>query len=205
MAWCCCVESDESGAVALISLPPAFNKEGDSTSEEAPSSFTARLDRAVEGQSFGMRLEAFDGSTIHVALISSDVRSVVGRYNASSKEGVRIRSGDYIEEVNGRTNASEMRDLLESCNGLEVRLRRPKLSEVNIKKGDLPLGLGIKYDQDGTSLAVRSIDEGGAVACAGVDIRRGDRIVAVNGRACRTNELLDELRRSDALRLTISR
>lgn len=87
----------------------------------------------------------------------------------------------------------------------EIVFRRPRLLHVTLEKKGGPLGLGIKYDGQGTSLTVTMVLESGAAARATVKVLTGDRIVAVNGNAGPSEALWKMIQANDTLELTVSR
>lgn len=95
----------------------------------------------------------------------------------------------------GESDVSTMRKLLTEPT-FDLSLVHGRLHRAAVAKHDRPLGLRIKYDFGGTKLAIKHVEaEGSAVGS----------IVAVNGVAGGSGELLAHLRDSERPELKISR
>jgi len=185
------------------------NEECDTTAEstmatERTTSWTATLVKTSNDGACGWQLDYMDGQALFVSdvLVSSDTPVQV--YNESAPEGRQIRRGDYVIEVNGRTSMQAMSQALTSQKCLKVKVIRPSVVELTLRKGALELGLDLRYSEGAPWLLVEAVGEG-CVREAKADVRPRDRILAVNGQAGCTQKLLSALKASDPVTLLISR
>mmetsp|Transcript_82035 Transcript_82035/g.230143 ORF Transcript_82035/g.230143 Transcript_82035/m.230143 type:complete len:252 (+) Transcript_82035:65-820(+) len=174
-----------------------------------PQDFVVSLARAPD-ERLGLKLEVFDKRAAFITEVEAD--GAVAKYNASATEQHRIRPGDYIVASNGVLGKSDAgkedipESLLSSASGRsEIIVRRAKTLSVQFEKNGLPLGLMLKYGKLGNSILITFIDDAGAVKSSRVDVRPGDRILAVNGKCGSVEEQLTELRRNAKLELRLSR
>merc|ERR1712129_292223 len=125
-------------------------------------------------------------------------------------EHLQLRLGDFILDVNGsQGDARAMRTEMESSAQLHFIIRRPVTFVMEICKRRGILGLGLKNSSKSTSLVVEAIFDGPAAewnrAHPESEVRRGDRIVAVNGISGGSRELLRRLSEDSTFALLISR
>eukprot|EP00429_Kryptoperidinium_foliaceum_P005168 CAMPEP_0176023800 /NCGR_PEP_ID=MMETSP0120_2-20121206/11617_1 /TAXON_ID=160619 /ORGANISM="Kryptoperidinium foliaceum, Strain CCMP 1326" /LENGTH=206 /DNA_ID=CAMNT_0017356967 /DNA_START=92 /DNA_END=712 /DNA_ORIENTATION=- len=164
------------------------------------------LEYGWQDQDIGMALEAFEPSgCVFVSGVSSNAATAIGSYNEHVEPSERVRQGDYVVSIDGHTDLHSMRRCLRSNATMDLTIQRPFLFEVRVQKSGRPLGLAVKYDASGASLMVRRVEENGAVAAANGDLVCGDRIVGVNCASYCARAMLEELRNSDCIELTISR
>mmetsp|Transcript_33895 Transcript_33895/g.97529 ORF Transcript_33895/g.97529 Transcript_33895/m.97529 type:complete len:262 (-) Transcript_33895:145-930(-) len=152
----------------------------------------------------GWRLDYLDHRTIYISDLLADPGSPVQVYNETAFEGKDIRQGDYICSVNGKVDIPAMRRMLQSQMVLDLKISRPRLTTFTIHKGSKGMGLDLKWSQGGMALLVDSIKEG-TVQEGKLDIKPGDRILAVGGKTGCWQTLLDVMKASDPVTLLISR
>lgn len=72
-------------------------------------------------------------------------------------------------------------------------------------KDGRPFGLEIKYEPNGSSVAVTKVVEQGAAQAAGAEVRPCGRTVADNSEAGPVSALLAQLKRSESPKATLAR
>lgn len=185
-------------------------KASDDDSDEGALDLRVTVSRESVDDPLGLSFDVCDGRTLCVHAIRPG-SSAARAYNASAPEARRLRPGDYVVEVNGTRGTSKAM-MKEAEQGAEIHfvLRRPTtfLAELNKKGGSL--GLGLNHSVRSMSIVVEAIQEGGPVVHWNrqhpeQEIRRGDRIIAVNGFKGSSRELLHGLSESGPLALLIAR
>mmetsp|Transcript_120080 Transcript_120080/g.346907 ORF Transcript_120080/g.346907 Transcript_120080/m.346907 type:complete len:229 (-) Transcript_120080:105-791(-) len=173
--------------------------------DPAPAEIVAQCTLKDVKEKIGLRLELFDLSPAHIAEVEAG--GAIARYNASVPEELRICRGDYIVSVNGKSLSSQMAATFKSptSEALELRVKRPSLSTVTASRNGRRWGMMLKYDKNGASVLVTSLDADGALSLDGVGIRVGDRILSVNSKSGSVEQLLAELQVSDEVELILSR
>mmetsp|Transcript_39055 Transcript_39055/g.110787 ORF Transcript_39055/g.110787 Transcript_39055/m.110787 type:complete len:205 (-) Transcript_39055:106-720(-) len=116
----------------------------------------------------------------------------------------RVRSGDNILSVNGKTGGDCMRELLDGQEQVEATLVRQAVFRISVSRGDRRLGLELQHAPSGAALFIGEVEADGAVAAAGAELKPGDRLVAVSGLTTRV-AMMEVLANSDAPELTVSR
>mmetsp|Transcript_38259 Transcript_38259/g.81058 ORF Transcript_38259/g.81058 Transcript_38259/m.81058 type:complete len:261 (-) Transcript_38259:23-805(-) len=168
--------------------------------------FKAVLERAGGSGPLGLYLDLSDSMTLYICRVNPGVSLPAHIYNSGVTPDRQLRDGDYILEVNGAFGKA--RDLADNIKSggkrLELLIRRPKLFTHVLSKDGQSLGLDLQFAKQGWVLSICKILDG-AVKNSGVDIQPGDRIVKVNGKEGKSDELLAALTSSDAPEVTISR
>jgi len=165
------------------------------------------LAKARPSDKLGLRVEFFGNSTAYISGVEADAATAAGRYNAAAAGHLQICPGMYIVAANGKTENSEISALLRSGETERVTLlvRRPDRIVASFEKHGLALGLMLKYDRCGDTLLVVQIDNSGSARFAGDNLRPGDRITHVNGKAGPVATLLAELKDAKKLELGVMR
>lgn len=133
--------------------------------------------------------------------------SLVGQWNASVEEDRRVNTQDRLLGINGCTS-EKGKDLLERLKGangeLALEFQRPTLFEVGLTP-DPKIGVGLGLKAGPSFLMVTSIDGAGAAkeynarAMPQQDIKISSRILAVNGKEGKGDELLSSLKAASGL------
>jgi len=160
-------------------------------------------------KTLGALLDASTGVTIFVSEVY-DGDCPVGVYNRTAPIAKQLKVGDFIVEVNGhRGNMTIMMQEMHLNRNLTLRVTRALEYEINVQKQDT-LGCSITYDANsGISLGIACVLEGPIKEWNEENpekaVLEGDRIVAVNGVKGATGDLLEMIRKSEDLRMTLAR
>lgn len=157
----------------------------------------------------GLHLDLSDPALIHVSGVRAG-STPVSAYNAAAPEGLKMQAGDYIMSVNGVSgDAAKMTEAIQASVSLELELRRPFVFQCVINKDGKPLGLELNYATSGQSLVIDVIDQGAAMdwgaANPALALRKGDRILAINGKRGVAVELLKLMVGSNPVTFELSR
>jgi len=161
------------------------------------------------GKTLGALLDASTGATIFVSEVY-DSDCPVSAYNRTAPPELQIKVGDFIVEVNGhRGNMTIMMQEMHLNRNLTVLVTRAMEYDINVHKQDT-LGCSITYDANaGISLGIACVLEGPIKVWndenPSMRVLEGDRIIAVNGVKGVTSDLLDVIRKSEELWMTLAR
>mmetsp|Transcript_56580 Transcript_56580/g.183968 ORF Transcript_56580/g.183968 Transcript_56580/m.183968 type:complete len:265 (-) Transcript_56580:191-985(-) len=168
--------------------------------------FTAVLERTAGTEPLGLYLDLSDSLTLYICRVNPGTTLPAHLYNIMAPDARRLRDGDYILEVNGV--AGKAKDLAEAIKSggrrLELKVRRPTLTNHTVTKGGQSLGLDLQFAKQGWVLSICKVLDG-AVKSSGADIRAGDRIIRVNGREGKSDELLSMMTGSGSPEIMLSR
>merc|ERR1712217_195222 len=133
-------------------------------------------------------------------------------YNQTAPAEVQVKTGDFVVAVNGiKGDTSKMaRQVMQDSLELDFTFSRPLSYSVTLEKGTVRmLGLDIDYLATGRSLLIRDIKDGLVqrwnTANPTKEIKRGDRIVGVNGIRDKAETLMDHCADTDKLVLDMVR
>lgn len=177
--------------------------------EEEPFKFVATLHK---GSCSSFNLGVGTGNSGE--LIIMGVKEGPGtKWNKSNPE-LELRPFDCILEVNGVSGVPEaLIEQLSSSAVANLLIRRPREFAVSIckhRKSGRMLGLGLSSLDNGTSLSVHEVSEGGLVQQWNreqptLQVLRGHRVVQVNGIAGDSNAMLELIGTADDLALVLQR
>mmetsp|Transcript_120579 Transcript_120579/g.237037 ORF Transcript_120579/g.237037 Transcript_120579/m.237037 type:complete len:220 (+) Transcript_120579:103-762(+) len=170
----------------------------------APRMFEAQLAKVSAEEKWGLNLEVVAGSGVWISMVNEDA-GAASRYNKRSREEVQIRAGDAIVQANGERQPASMSKVMQQASDLALVVKRPQEFDQSLKLNGKLLGLEFNHQADGQALYVKSIAPDSAASACGAGLAVGDRIVAVNGRRGAAKDLLDGLKSSAALSITIAR
>jgi len=157
----------------------------------------------------GALLDASTGVTIFVSEVF-DSDCPVGAYNRTAPPELQLKVGDFIVEVNGhRGNMTIMMQEMHLNRNLTLLVMRAMEYEINVHKQDM-LGCSITYDANsGISLGIACVLQGPIKVWNDENpskiVIEGDRIIAVNGVKGATSDLLEIIRKSQDLWMTLAR
>lgn len=151
-----------------------------------------------------MKLEVIGDSSMFVARVDDSGSTGVARYNQAAPQDFRIGRGDCIVAANDLQEVPAMLGVTRAATLLRLKIRRVRILRVVVQKRGRPLGLSMRYEEDGGSLVVTHIDGAGALAADGIDVAPADRIVSVNGCVGTSAELLEAVQTCDVLELGLS-
>lgn len=189
-------------APVVVKAPEAAYETG----VDNDSLFTAILERPQGNEPLGLCLDLSDSMTLYIGRVSDSTTLPAYTYNVQVPPEKRLKEGDYILEVNGKKGrAKDLADAIRiGGKRLELKVRRPTHMQHKVKKHGQSLGLDLQFAKQGGVLSICKVLDG-AVKTAGVDIAAGDRIIRVNGREAKTDELLSMMSESVEPDLTVSR
>merc|ERR1712129_225448 len=121
-----------------------------------------RIHRVDLEEPLGVVLDQGQGlGEIHISALEPPA-SAVARANRDAPQDRQLRVGDYIMHVNGICGDSgQMIEELESKIRVDLRLARPFLFPVQINTNEGTMGCRLSYADNGSSLLVEIIQEGG--------------------------------------------
>lgn len=159
-------------------------------------------------KTLGMVLDASMGVIMFVCKVYDD-DCLVGAYNRTAPPEVQLKVGDFIEEVNGfRGNMAIMIQEVCSNSDLTLLVSRSMEYEINVRKKDT-LGCDVTYLGSGISLGVARVFDGPIQEWNDKNPSRtvleGDRIISVNGVRGTTHDLLEMIRTSEELCMSLAR
>lgn len=146
--------------------------------------FNVELLTTSDSRTLGVDLCFLDGRTARIIRVLDS--GAVSLWNKTCARDKQLADGDHIMEANGaRGDVRRLRERLLKDDSLSLMIKRPSEFTISVMKGK---GLGIDVDStpDGKSLFIRSIASGAIHQWNKetedtVQVRKGDRIVAVNG------------------------
>jgi len=198
------------GATKDDTCQDEHDEEGCLTARREREEFRVVLERRRPRDSWGLGLDRCDNRFLHVSSVKTK-GSVASKYNRTAHPELQLRPNDYIVEVNGIQGAAKtMAKEVKSGMRLELVVRRPSCMLVQLSKKNGALGLGLNHSSRSTSIVVEAVLLDGAASAwnrehPDKDIRRGDRITAVNGMKAGPAELLHRLSKDSTIELLISR
>jgi len=160
-------------------------------------------------RTLGALLDASTGVTIFVSEVY-DGDCPVGVYNRTAPPEQQLKVGDFIVEVNGHHgNMTIMMQEMHLNRNLTLLVMRAMEYEINVHKQDM-LGCSITYDANsGISLGIACVLQGPIKVWNDENpskiVIEGDRIIAVNGVKGATSDLLEIIRKSQDLWMTLAR
>jgi C-terminal processing protease CtpA/Prc len=171
--------------------------------------FTINLEKSA-GKPIGADMEVSCTKRCYICAVLKD--GVFAEYNRTAAPEKQVKVGDYIKKVNGiEDNSLSMLDCLKKEGRFEVTIQRPLLFTIAIKKKDVQAQLGVKLVDrpSGNSLLIKEVITGPLmdwnITHPEQDVKAGDRIVAVNGKGGKVNELVEASKAGAHLQLAISR
>jgi len=183
--------------------------------EDPPQEFPVVIHKAYPEEPTNLSIDVTDGFTLHIReVLEGPVTEWNRKYGAAIHRDIRVF--DRIFEVNGvRGDAALLLEAMGTTT-LELMVRRPKAFRLTLdkpKKGT-PLGLTLgRADypiQDGEAepLIIQDVNRDSLVddwnkANWENRIRKGDRILEVNGRRGAPKEMMKAMGQDDALSLVL--
>mmetsp|Transcript_86058 Transcript_86058/g.216643 ORF Transcript_86058/g.216643 Transcript_86058/m.216643 type:complete len:212 (-) Transcript_86058:192-827(-) len=152
--------------------------------EDPPNEFPVVLEKASD--SICMTIDSSDGLTLQVRGVEP---GPVTEWNKRHGNAIHrdIRKCDRIFEVNGiRGDAKDLMQAMKTSPRLELMVRRPSEYRMAMKRKSIDEPLGLKLLEDGDAIFVKGFESG----CLFEDwnkanwqqpVRKGDRLVEVNG------------------------
>lgn len=145
--------------------------------------FTVQIDK--EQGKLGMVTDSDDGAHLVITAISDNGH--LQAWNASHPDHEKVTVGDRVLSVNGvKGEPAQLLKLLDTYRWLKVVIRRhTEFSIALVRPGTEKLGIELRFREGGHTLLVRKVGEGmleewNRKHC-GLELKVGDRIVAVNG------------------------
>jgi len=192
--FCCCASEPEPAFVvdltaesvlglAAPNLGAAKGKQLAALAEPSGSvDFFVSIQKSPDS-SLGLELDLMDDVNAQVCGIDA---GLVQSYNETAQPDVQVRVGDFITAVNGFSgDARKLLQRLKSEPAATLHVRRPGEAALSVERGGLMLGLDLQKAPGGCSLLIHDIREGAVqnfnAANPHRELKRGDRIVAVNG------------------------
>lgn len=212
------LQDSKAEGLGLLGLAPAQPlAEGARASEQLGSAkgpvesrvapgFLVCLERTPEAKALGVRVDFNDRRMLHIVRIDA---GLVGSHNASALDGSRIRTGDFIVDVNGIAgDADAMMAALRETSALRLRVVPAMTFPVLVEAGEL--GVTFVHDPESTSLLVARVDGGtigkyNSTAPEEKQVRESDRVCSVNGVVGTADSLLSALRDPGRLALQVTR
>lgn len=170
------------------------------------SSFRITLDKP-QGSTIGADVDLLDGVALHVSFIHA---GLVADWNKTCPPELQVCPDQYIMDVNGCTGSSAaMVARLKEDSKVTLTVRRPLHYQALISKQSGSVGLDLNYVVSGAGLLVLAIHDGPVAewnrAHPAQEVRKGDRIVGVNGKTGCAKDLYDCLKESQRFMLMMSR
>jgi len=182
--------------------------------EDPPMEFPVVIQKSYPEEPTNLSIDVTDGFTLHVReVLEGPVTEWNRRYGAAIHRDIRVF--DRIFEVNGvRGDSTQLLEAM-STTTLELMVRRPKEFRLTLDKPrkGAPLGLtlgraeqGVKGDPE--PLIIQDVNRDSLVddwnkANWEHRIRRGDRILEVNGRRGAPKEMMRVMAQDEALSLVL--
>mmetsp|Transcript_73340 Transcript_73340/g.238676 ORF Transcript_73340/g.238676 Transcript_73340/m.238676 type:complete len:246 (+) Transcript_73340:49-786(+) len=173
-----------------------------------PYIFEVAVER--DGEHLGMVLDT--SASTKVLFVSRIVGGSLTTYNDAVEDDRRIKMYDFILEINGRTTHKEMLEDVKNCKGYaKLKILRPVPFSLLISRStDKELGAGICYHPQVPSLGVKEIREGllkdyNDTVPEDKQVKAGDCIIAVNGVSTDTMKMVEAMKATTDLTLTIIR
>lgn len=217
MLDCCCRLEDKPGVDTAVfvqqpqsplGLPADFEPNAigqkvltdHSPTTDAETGFSVTIEKSPLDMGLGLSMDVSDGVKVHIIDVSTD-DGAAARYNRKASEEHRIRPGYYVVGVNSSSgDAKKLLGDMQNADAVTLDIRKPVLWSVTIEKKDgETLGLDLHYELNSKSLVIDNVSEGAVARCNSgqtnptMEIRRLDRIVAVNGFEGTSLELMDWL------------
>lgn len=158
----------------------------------------------------GLTLDPAGIEAIYVCSVQSDSAPVV-EANAQNSPAEQLEAGDFVWSVNGvQDDLAAMMKEVQRSTTLNLGMRKPLEFSISVKRNGQSIGCAITYDTTtGISLVIEHVNEGPVKAWNTLHHDRkvivGDRVTAVNGHHGTSVQLLEQIRASDDLRLTLVR
>lgn len=156
----------------------------------------------------GVDLDTQDDNMLYVSGVKSGPFQL---YNSTVKSTDQLKQGQFIVQVNGVAgNTALMAENLKKHWKLDLVVRRSMEMTVPIDKKEKKTSLGLEFPKvNSNNLMIVDIIHGPVYAwnCANPDleVRTGDRIVAVNGQGGKASDLQKKLKALDKFQLTVVR
>lgn len=168
--------------------------------------------RCQDKMGVGLHMDITEGAQVHISEVINN--GPVWSYNATVREDLQVRPGDFLTAVNGLTGSSSslVRSLQADAAEVTLEISRPKLWEVRLqRRAQEGFGLSLTMGMGTQSLVVSAVEPGAAETFNSrspeAAIRPGDRILAIAGASAdiSSEEKLAMLQRSNDVRLSMSR
>jgi len=173
------------------------------------ANFVARVQFARD-RGMGMSLDITPKDRLRISNIDDD--GPIAEYNKGAEERLQVMEGDFITSVNGSACDSKSKVATMMTGGLVVlEIRRAHCFVVRgLDATQGKLGLDLTFHAKGRAAYIKAVFSEGLMhshnlASPESEVRSGDLIVAVNGRAGSSRDLVDLISSGGKLDLTISR
>jgi len=157
----------------------------------------------------GLDFDTQDENMVYVADIKP---GPVQFYNLNVKPSEQLKPGYFIVEANGFSGqAAQLIEVMKKETMLHLLIRRSTEMTVSIIKKDkkTPLGMEFHSKMTGNHMMILDITDGPVyqwnVTHPQLEIKCGDRIVAVNGQKGKANDLLKKMKGLAQFQMTIVR
>jgi len=177
--------------------------------DAVPVEYETIVAKEKRGEDFGIELEQLAlGTACRVSGIHRD--GLVEEYNAYAEPAKQVKVGDFLVELNGqRGDSQQMVDELITADRLHMKFKRSVLFNVLIEKpAGQSAGLGLKQYSDTTLLITEvqigpvrtwNLENEDKMVCA------SDRIVGINGKVCKGEQLLATLETCERCTVQVAR
>mmetsp|Transcript_116919 Transcript_116919/g.202989 ORF Transcript_116919/g.202989 Transcript_116919/m.202989 type:complete len:271 (-) Transcript_116919:45-857(-) len=166
--------------------------------------FMVSVDKA-ERSGLGLDVDMTDGATL---LVNGIEDGLIMMWNQRCRDQ-QVRKGDRFLEVNGiKGDARQLIEALNLSQSLKIRVRRPDLFDVTVRREGTEdkLGMELSYCPGGATLLVQAVSNGLVQqwnqANPGRKVERHDRILEVNSFSGKSQELYMRLSLPGELNLT---
>jgi len=230
---CCCTDQDATDTQAVVSLdnatgegaghaavarnaqaeqaitnyvPPKHSKFAEPGHSWSPSRLASKYEEFVvelqrtPDRAFGLNFHSSDGQMLIITEVLPG--ALLSRWNETCLSSQVVRPWDCLYQVNGRSGFSqELVAQLKNIGRVELCFRRPWESNVTVNKNGKVLGL-LLSPTTGAGLYVQDVQAGAAME-AGVQIKAGDHIMAVNGQQTSAMDMIEMIKTNDLLNLKV--
>jgi len=181
--------------------------ESSDKAKNGPKEFTIQLDK--EQGKLGMVTDIDDGA--HLVITAVMENGHIQAWNDKHPEHERVTVGDRVLSVNGvQGEPAQLLKLLDTYRWLKVVIRRhSEFSIALVRPGTEKLGIELRFREGGHTLLVRKVGEGMLQEWnrlhPGLELKVGDRIVAVNGTRGEGSLLNSKVKSKGSLILDVAR
>lgn len=173
----------------------------------APQSFAFEITVDKRGGKLGLDLVPSYGGMRVVNIMPGRIEE----YNQVAPKDERILMHDTIRAANGTSDIKEMMDKLVHAELLILEVVRPDIITVSVKRLGKPWGLVIAFQNSSACIEVRDLAPGALrdhntyTADEQLQVKPFDLIYFVNGVCGSSEKMVEEVKRSDVLDLSLLR
>mmetsp|Transcript_99665 Transcript_99665/g.121884 ORF Transcript_99665/g.121884 Transcript_99665/m.121884 type:complete len:234 (+) Transcript_99665:65-766(+) len=226
---CCCTEDGSQGtemaiaapsatdeAVAKVfskvkSTPPATIKEEEEADQEAPAFGSFVVNVPMGGQKLGLEMDTTAAAKAQGGLMVKGIQAgAVQAFNERfPKQAIKIY--DNVMKVDEVSTTKEMKAKISSSSPpetMKISLDRPRAVQVTLVKPGM-LGVKLDFKANSAGCVVEELMSEGLVTTWNAyqpesdRVRRGDRIVEINGKAYEGAQMMEVLKKEFRLELTV--